>query len=165
MDFLNHSGMGYIWFSIRFSSFLFAVYSNFTVETVRGCMNLNKYKSQRCRGEQQGGKLLRLLSSVQEFGLRPSAINTYPIVILDSLCVLGVQSLGSLVCTPVYPSMWTGYSSVSTDTSTLPRWRPSVLKYLYASHKFYLINKSDQNSSFPLIATNFSLIQKTVSRR
>jgi hypothetical protein len=76
--------------------------------------------------------------------------------ILDSLCVLGVLSLGSLVCTPVYPSMWTGYSSASTDTSTLPRWRLSVVEYLYASHKFYLINKSDQNRSFPLIGTNFT---------
>ncbi len=89
---------------------------------------------------------------MSEFHLRirpqPSVTNICPIVILDSLCVLGVLSLGSPVCTPVYPSMWTGYSSASTDTSTLPRWRLSVVRYLYASHKFYLTNKSDQNSSF-----------------
>ncbi len=46
MDFLN-LGKG-VWLSIRFSSFLLNIvlYSKLTVETVRGCVSLKKYKSQ-----------------------------------------------------------------------------------------------------------------------
>ncbi len=42
-DFLNRKGKG-VWFFIRFSSFLLysTVHSNWTVETVRGCVSLKK---------------------------------------------------------------------------------------------------------------------------
>jgi hypothetical protein len=44
MDFLNHREGGI--FSAGFPPFSFAVYNNCTVETVRGCVSLKKYKSQ-----------------------------------------------------------------------------------------------------------------------
>ncbi len=56
----------FVWFSIKFSSFLLTVYGNWTVEIVRGCLSWISRQSGRVDCEYQGGKLSRLLS-----GFRP----------------------------------------------------------------------------------------------
>ncbi len=83
MDFLNHREGGMV-FLLGFPPFSLTVYSNWTVEIVRGCVRLKKYKSQgktvevtvNCKKENSEDFEDFCLDFVQEFGLCLLAYNS-----------------------------------------------------------------------------------------
>ncbi len=131
MDFLNHREGSVVSFQVFLLSPLQCTVTHCTVETVRGCVILKKYKSQGTAVgdfEQQGGKLFRILS---EF--RPRIWPQYA-----HYSLMAVGSRNQEVCEQVYREISQEnykviYLSVLHRNRNSPQMEYLLLAYLFSN--------------------------------